>query len=84
MNTQQLFKKFVGKRIRYSGDISNAPREGIATDLLETRWGTELVVMWDDDFAQGWDEDGTAVYIAEPVSRISIVQNELSGRFELI
>lgn len=77
----------VGKRIRFKGDICNAPREGIITDLVQTRWGTDAVILWDTDETIGWTADeqggGEAMVLINPVSKIPATQIG-SGRWQII
>lgn len=63
----QDFSALVGKKVRNNGDICNAPREGIVTDLRTDRFGTSAVILWDEDEAIGWEEDGEPVMINSPV-----------------
>ena len=60
----------VGKRIHYTGDICNAARFGIVTDLVTNRWGANAVILWDQDETIGWNEDGEAVEMNEPVTTV--------------
>ena len=81
------FTALVGKRVRNNGDIRNAPRDGIITDLKTDRWGTFAVILWDEDEHIGWHDDGEATIVNEPVSVIPTHSIETAGkrsRFTLI
>ena len=41
-------KTNIGRTVRYTGDACNAPREGYVTAEYSDRWGSYVVVAWDD------------------------------------
>ncbi len=72
------YTPLIGKPVRNNGDVCNAPRTGIITDLKTNRWGTFAVILWDEDEAIGWDH-GEAVHLNEPVSVIPAYSIHAAG-----
>lgn len=38
----------IGRTVEYTGDACNAPRTGYVADEFSDRWGSHVVIAWDD------------------------------------
>lgn len=38
----------IGRSVHYTGDVCNAPRDGYIANVYADRWGTHVVIAWDD------------------------------------
>lgn len=41
-------RNLIGRSVHYTGDVCNAPRDGYVADVYADRWGTHVVIAWDD------------------------------------
>ena len=69
--TTTTHANLIGRTVNYSGDMANAPRTGIVSEIVSDQFSTEAVILWDEDENTGWD-DGEAVSYYQPASRIAV------------
>lgn len=64
-------RNLIGRRVEYTGDVANAARSGAVEEIVTDRWGTAVVVRWDDPKTIGWDEQDP-VHRVQETSKVDI------------